>query len=201
MDNFDNKGRKVCCKVSLYKNCQRQSCRVFNCLSSGIRWGPSSARNGHSRPIFSARVYCGHGRPSQLLLSSCFSSCALCHRSYHVGHTNRVNRRWNYGTARSIITLEVHNFGCKFITLSVRLFCRTFALRCDAAPCDSLGFVMATADTCKKRYLPSTITKRSENKYSIADICLLFKATIIWFLFTEFTGLITVLQKNLLSNS
>ena len=34
--NFDNKGRKVCCKVSLYKNCQRQSCRAFNCLSSGI---------------------------------------------------------------------------------------------------------------------------------------------------------------------
>jgi len=38
-----------------------------------IRRGPSSARNGHSSlpPIFSARVCCGHGRPSQLLLSSC----------------------------------------------------------------------------------------------------------------------------------
>jgi len=24
LDDFDNKGRKVCCKVSLYKNCQRQ---------------------------------------------------------------------------------------------------------------------------------------------------------------------------------
>jgi len=24
LDNFDNKGRKVCCKVSLYKNCQRR---------------------------------------------------------------------------------------------------------------------------------------------------------------------------------
>jgi len=36
MDDFDNKGRKVCCKVSLYKNCQRQSCIAFNCLSSGI---------------------------------------------------------------------------------------------------------------------------------------------------------------------
>jgi len=23
LDNFDNTGRKVCCKVSLYKNCQR----------------------------------------------------------------------------------------------------------------------------------------------------------------------------------
>ena len=36
LDDFDNKGRNVCCKVSLYKNCQRQSCSAFNCLSSGI---------------------------------------------------------------------------------------------------------------------------------------------------------------------
>jgi len=36
LDNFDNTGRKVCCKVSLYKNCQRQSCSAINCLSSGI---------------------------------------------------------------------------------------------------------------------------------------------------------------------
>jgi len=36
MNDFDNEGRKVSCKVSLYKNCQQQSCRAFNCLSSGI---------------------------------------------------------------------------------------------------------------------------------------------------------------------
>jgi len=36
LHNFDNKGRKVCRKVSLYKNCQRQSCSAINCLSSGI---------------------------------------------------------------------------------------------------------------------------------------------------------------------
>ena len=37
-----------------------------------IRRGPSSARNGlSSPPILSARVYCGYGRPTQLLLSSC----------------------------------------------------------------------------------------------------------------------------------
>ena len=33
-----------------------------------IRRGPSWHS---SRPLFSAHVYCGHGRPSQLLLSSC----------------------------------------------------------------------------------------------------------------------------------
>ena len=39
-----------------------------------IRWRPSSPRKGHSIPLLSARVYCGHGRPSQLLLSSCFQN-------------------------------------------------------------------------------------------------------------------------------
>jgi len=36
LDNYDNTGRKVCCKVSLYTNCQRQSCSAVDCLSSGI---------------------------------------------------------------------------------------------------------------------------------------------------------------------
>ena len=37
-----------------------------------VRWGPSSRRErGHSSPrLFSAHIYCGNGRPSQLLLIS-----------------------------------------------------------------------------------------------------------------------------------
>jgi len=35
--SFDNKGREVCCKVSLCKTCQRQSCSAINCLSSDIK--------------------------------------------------------------------------------------------------------------------------------------------------------------------
>ena len=31
------------------------------------------AKRAQQPPIFSAHVYCGHGRPSQLLLSSCFN--------------------------------------------------------------------------------------------------------------------------------
>ena len=31
----------------------------------------SSPRERGTAPLFSAHVYCGHGRPSQLLLSSC----------------------------------------------------------------------------------------------------------------------------------
>ena len=33
---------------------------------------PALREKGHSSPLFSAHVYCGHGHPSQLLLSSCF---------------------------------------------------------------------------------------------------------------------------------
>ena len=36
------------------------------------RRGPSSRERGTAAPLFSAYVYCGHGRPSQLLLSSCY---------------------------------------------------------------------------------------------------------------------------------
>jgi len=33
---------------------------------------PAPPRKGHCmQPLFSAYVYCGHGRPSELLLSSC----------------------------------------------------------------------------------------------------------------------------------
>jgi len=43
-----------------------------------IRRSPSSARKGHSSPpSLSAHVCCGHGRPSQLLLSSCLN--VLCY--------------------------------------------------------------------------------------------------------------------------
>jgi len=35
------------------------------------RRGPISRERGTAAPFFSAHVYCGHGRPSQLLLSSC----------------------------------------------------------------------------------------------------------------------------------
>jgi len=38
-----------------------------------IRRVPALRETGTAAPIFSARVYCGHGRPSQLLLSSCFT--------------------------------------------------------------------------------------------------------------------------------
>ena len=40
-----------------------------HCVLDGVLQLP---RKGHvQQPLFSAHVYCGHGRPSQLLLSSC----------------------------------------------------------------------------------------------------------------------------------
>jgi len=48
-----------------------------------IRRGPSSARKGQSSPpSFSAHVYCGSGRPSQLLLSACTNGRPKNHFSY-----------------------------------------------------------------------------------------------------------------------
>ena len=39
-----------------------------------VRWGPSSpAKGAQQPPLFSTHVYCGRGRPSQLLLSTCIS--------------------------------------------------------------------------------------------------------------------------------
>jgi len=32
---------------------------------------PATGERGTAAPLFSAHAYCGHGRPSQLLLSSC----------------------------------------------------------------------------------------------------------------------------------
>jgi len=38
---------------------------------------PASRERGTAAPLFSAHVYYGHGRPSQLLLSSCFTDHML----------------------------------------------------------------------------------------------------------------------------
>jgi len=42
-----------------------------------IRQVPMAPRKGHSTPLPFRPVYCGHGRPSQLLLSSCSIILAL----------------------------------------------------------------------------------------------------------------------------
>jgi len=48
-----------------------------------VRRGPSSpAKGAQQLSLFSTHVYCGHGRPSQLLLSS----CTFCTRQKHLGN-------------------------------------------------------------------------------------------------------------------
>jgi len=49
---------------------------------------PSLRKRGTAAPIFSAHVYCGHGRPSQLLLSSCLLCYARKNRVACVIHTH-----------------------------------------------------------------------------------------------------------------
>jgi len=54
-----------------------------------VRRGPSCPQRGTTAPLFSSHVYCGHGRPSQLLLSSCitsekkYSGCQQCVHKYY----------------------------------------------------------------------------------------------------------------------
>ena len=51
-------------------------------------WGPNSRERGTAAPLFSAHVYCGHGRPSQLLLSSCNFLHSDCEKYVTVEHFN-----------------------------------------------------------------------------------------------------------------
>jgi len=70
-----------------------------------VRRGPSSPHErGTTASLFSAQLYCGHGRPSQLLLSSCDPSnrLATIHQRYsqtdrtgQTGLMHRANRFTN----------------------------------------------------------------------------------------------------------
>jgi len=57
-----------------------------------IKLAPSSARNGHRAPILSGHVYCGHGRPSQLLLSSCLKQLSQTAGFSVVKHSTKVSQ-------------------------------------------------------------------------------------------------------------
>jgi len=97
-----------------------------------VRRGPSSPRKGQSRPLFLAHVCFGHGRPSQLLLSSCFLHRGSNHILpfvvfYHLFvkfHCNRFN-------FRCLI--------CRFWAT----VCKTFALCCETVVLSVLS-----ADVC-----------------------------------------------------
>jgi len=66
-----------------------------------VRRGPSSpTRKSTTVPLFSAHVYWGHGRPSQLLLSSCsyFGNASKCQHQYtqvsQLPDYRAVNPQW-----------------------------------------------------------------------------------------------------------
>ena len=84
-----------------------------------IRRRPNSPRKGHSSPLlFSANVYCGHGRSSQLLLSSClFMSRLICIRFV------RFSFLWPpYGIGQAIIFLPSGFFLSFFIYFFLSFF-------------------------------------------------------------------------------
>jgi len=62
-----------------------------------IRQGPSSPRKGTAAPpLFSAHVYCGHGRPSQLLLSSCTNGRPKI--AQFLTYSTEIKLRWTFLT-------------------------------------------------------------------------------------------------------
>jgi len=52
---------------------------------------PLPRERGTAAALFSAHVYCGHGRPSQLLLSS----CSLCYKMHDFANQLNMNRKKN----------------------------------------------------------------------------------------------------------
>jgi len=74
LDNFDNKGRKVCCKVSSYKKCQRQSCSAINCLSSGINISERKRTDPHWK-----HLRCTHFTSARQPWRHCVTSLRSAH--------------------------------------------------------------------------------------------------------------------------
>jgi len=70
------------CRISAHVYCGQTAGWIKTVLGMEVGLSPGdfvldgdpdpSPKRGRS-PLFSAHVYCGHGRPSQLLLSSCYS--------------------------------------------------------------------------------------------------------------------------------
>jgi len=70
------------------------------------RRGPSSRERGTAGPLFSAHVYCGHGRPSQLLLSTYFNSIATAVRA---GSQQTVQTKEHYQPSERTATCDSYD--------------------------------------------------------------------------------------------
>ena len=78
---------------------------------------PSLRETGTAAPIFSARVYCGHGRPSQLLLSSCCTSYGILFGSVHCNRQscNRYSVSQNSSHHVTVCNFVILNRYSKFL--------------------------------------------------------------------------------------
>jgi len=76
---------------------------------------PRKGHSCHSSPLFAAHVYCSHGRPSQLLLSSCFEYSAL---SIGIRNTPLVNKvMWRKSS------IKISRFSLLKINIIVYVLC------------------------------------------------------------------------------
>ena len=82
------------------------------------RRGSQLPQKGYSSPppVFSAHVYCGHGRPSQLLLSSCYMY-------------GSAGNRFIVNESRLIMSPDILHRSCRSVSPSVCPSVRTIARR------------------------------------------------------------------------
>jgi len=90
---------------------------------------PAPAKRGTAAPLFPARVYCGHGRPSQLLLSSCWDMRAdrqtnrqtdsYCYRNTSV--TSLIPLCPNADSAAQVCVRIRHRLRCSVYLLRMQL--------------------------------------------------------------------------------
>jgi len=103
-DNFNNKGRKVCCKVSLYENCQRQSC-------SAVNWQGVAPFPWYLNAKGATRI------ESRCIVYSCSAGgTTICRQLYCIDHLCCVTWPWRH----AVVSADA---GLLVFTVPAQTFC------------------------------------------------------------------------------
>ena len=135
--------------------------------------GSQLPRKGHRSPLFLAHVYCGHGRPSPLLLSSCFEYCVvtLMHciicALYESLFVNNKSRNIDLKLCVFVFTLSfIHLFIYSFIHL---FECWTLRLQ-DISPTRHFAYDMDTSPTGQFAYETLRLLDSSPTPWTVRPL-------------------------------
>jgi len=106
------------------------------------------SERGTAAPLFSYHVYCGHGRPSRLLLSSCFSTsiqstptfpCVYCLFVHfrQSGKTAYVDEtlRWSEAARNEVVRDDVRRKAATVMTIMMMLMAKMTLLKTTVTDC------------------------------------------------------------------